>query len=349
MNAIDQLSPNARSVLLTSALTADDLIDSIDFNDSLNFENVITTSYENGKYVTKIRIENNVVIYKSDLQDKPKLLELIKPSDFIYDSIPLSSFDLITQTKIAIVFMHYYGYVKQLEGEYYFTDSIHNIFGTQFWQDVFNEAKQKTLQYINNEIKIGNLNDKIKEQIQEENLIHLEQVRMVQPSYNCDTIWALSIYFFDKILRNQNQYDTEKNIQDTYTIMDADIGPSRYVKLTDAKHFFVTQLSYYLSSSPDYIFFGGNYHSKFKEFLQMKMSDTTETIITEELETFTNTMNDLYALASNENDIVPFKIESIHYSKSEVGPYENIVLQINIRISTKNVSNVYTLPVLMQV
>ena len=67
MNAIDQLSPNARSVLLTSALTADDLIDSIDFNDSLNFENVITTSYENGKYVTKIRIENNVVIYKSIL------------------------------------------------------------------------------------------------------------------------------------------------------------------------------------------------------------------------------------------------------------------------------------------
>lgn len=345
MATIDLLGPESKQSLLLSAITADDLIDKVDFSNSINKENTITTIIENGKYITKIRIPNNVEIYKSDLQEKPLLLDIISPSDIINDSIPLSSFDLNTQSKIALIFMQYYGYVKMISNEYYFTEEIEYIFNTDFWSDIFTLARQKTLDYIQKEVDIGNQPVKNKDLIENSKLISVEQFKTIQPSYKCDTLWALSIYFFDKIIRNWND-QIEKEIMETTTIMDIDIGPSKYNKLLDPKVFFLMQLRLYLSSRPDYVFFGGNYFSKFKEFLQMKPNSVTQTIIMEELEMFTNAMNELYANSTNTlSGTEPFKVVEIRYSEVEDGPYVNIIMYLVLLVNTYKKAETYTLPI----
>ena len=254
------------------------------------------------------------------------------------------------QTKIALIFMQYYGYVQYLNNELYFTKHLETLFNTKYWLDIFKLAKDKTLKYIEEEIKIGNQPPKNKELIKESGLFSVESFKTIQPVYKADTLWALSIYFFDKIIRNWSEQE-EREIPWTDTIMDIDFSPSKYTKLLDAKEFFLTQLRIYLSLRPDYIFFGGNYFSKFKEFIQQKTNNVSQAVILEELQNFTDFMNEVFSggnnilLGSNDSKMEPFAVTDVIYNEVEDGVNIKIVLNIVLKINTYKNSQVYTLPI----
>ena len=336
--------------MLNLSITSEDLIDKVDFNDSISKQNIIYTELINGKIETRIRIPNNVQIYKSDLQEMPLLMEVITVESMNNDSIALSSFSQNNQTKIALIFMQYYGYVQYLNNELYFTKHLETLFNTKYWLDIFKLAKDKTLKYIEEEIKIGNQPPKNKELIKESGLFSVESFKTIQPVYKADTLWALSIYFFDKIIRNWSEQE-EREIPWTDTIMDIDFSPSKYTKLLDAKEFFLTQLRIYLSLRPDYIFFDSNYFSKFKENIQQKTNNVSQAVILEELQNFTDFMNEVFSggnnilLGSNDNKMEPFAVTDVIYNEVEDGVNMKIILNIVLRINTYNNSQVYTLPI----
>ena len=349
-SVLDNIGPESKSTMLNLSITSEDLIDKVDFNDSISKQNIIYTELINGKIETRIRIPNNVQIYKSDLQEMPLLMEVITVESMNNDSISLSSFSQNNQTKIALIFMQYYGYVQYLNNELYFTKHLETLFNTKYWLDIFKLAKDKTLKYIEEEIKIGNQPPKNKELIKESGLFSVESFKTIQPVYKADTLWALSIYFFDKIIRNWSEQE-EREIPWTDTIMDIDFSPTKYTKLLDAKEFFLTQLRIYLSLRPDYIFFGGNYFSKFKEFIQQKTNNLSQAVILEELQNFTDFMNEVFSggnnilLGSNDNKMEPFAVTDVIYNEVEDGVNMKIVLNIVLRINTYNNSQVYTLPI----
>ena len=349
-SVLDNIGPESKSTMLNLSITSEDLIDKVDFNDSISKQNIIYTELINGKIETRIRIPNNVQIYKSDLQEMPLLMEVITVESMNNDSIALSSFSQNNQTKIALIFMQYYGYVQYLNNELYFTKHLETLFNTKYWLDIFKLAKDKTLKYIEEEIKIGNQPSKNKELIKESGLFSVESFKTIQPVYKADTLWALSIYFFDKIIRNWSEQE-EREIPWTDTIMDIDFSPSKYTKLLDAKEFFLTQLRIYLSLRPDYIFFGGNYFSKFKEFIQQKTNNVSQAVILEELQNFTDFMNEVFSggnnilLGSNDNKMEPFAVTDVIYNEVEDGVNMKIILNIVLRINTYNNSQVYTLPI----
>ena len=349
-SVLDNIGPESKSTMLNLSITSEDLIDKVDFNDSISKQNIIYTELINGKIETRIRIPNNVQIYKSDLQEMPLLMEVITVESMNNDSVALSSFSQNNQTKIALIFMQYYGYVQYLNNELYFTKHLETLFNTKYWLDIFKLAKDKTLKYIEEEIKIGNQPPKNKELIKESGLFSVESFKTIQPVYKADTLWALSIYFFDKIIRNWSEQE-EREIPWTDTIMDIDFSPTKYTKLLDAKEFFLTQLRIYLSLRPDYIFFGGNYFSKFKEFIQQKTNNLSQAVILEELQNFTDFMNEVFSggnnilLGSNDNKMEPFAVTDVIYNEVEDGVNMKIVLNIVLRINTYNNSQVYTLPI----
>ena len=206
-SVLDNIGPESKSTMLNLSITSEDLIDKVDFNDSISKQNIIYTELINGKIETRIRIPNNVQIYKSDLQEMPLLMEVITVESMNNDSIALSSFSQNNQTKIALIFMQYYGYVQYLNNELYFTKHLETLFNTKYWLDIFKLAKDKTLKYIEEEIKIGNQPPKNKELIKESGLFSVESFKTIQPVYKADTLWALRIYFFDKIISNWSEHE----------------------------------------------------------------------------------------------------------------------------------------------
>jgi hypothetical protein len=109
---LDTVGPESKSTMLNLSLTSTDLVDKVDFNDSISKQNIIYTELINGKIETRIRIPNNVLIYKSDLQEMPLLMEVVTVEMMTNDYIPLSSFSQANQIRIALIFMQYYGYVQ---------------------------------------------------------------------------------------------------------------------------------------------------------------------------------------------------------------------------------------------
>ena len=91
-SVLDNIGPESKSTMLNLSITSEDLIDKVDFNDSISKQNIIYTELINGKIETRIRIPNNVQIYKSDLQEMPLLMEVITVESMNNDSIVLSSF-----------------------------------------------------------------------------------------------------------------------------------------------------------------------------------------------------------------------------------------------------------------
>lgn len=153
---LDTVGPESKSTMLNLSLTSTDLVDKVDFNDSISKQNIIYTELINGKIETRIRIPNNVLIYKSDLQEMPLLMEVVTVEMMTNDYIALSSFSQANQIRIALIFMQYYGYVQYLNNELYFTRHLETLFNTKYWTDIFALAKDKTIKYIEEEIKIGN-------------------------------------------------------------------------------------------------------------------------------------------------------------------------------------------------
>ena len=197
---LDQLGPESKISLLMKAIDVKDLVGQLDLSNSVTKENVITVDLINGKYVTKIRIPNNVLIYKEDLKEIPLLLEIIDQGDIRSASIRLDTFPLEVQTKIALVFMIHYGYCTKVNNEEYFTPHIIDLFNTDWWQNIFNLARENTLNYIDLEVNNGNQPAKNRELIYQTGLISVKEFKSVQLSPGMDTLWALSIYFFDKII-----------------------------------------------------------------------------------------------------------------------------------------------------
>lgn len=349
-NAIEFLGPTSKQTQLNLLITPKDLIGQVDFNDSLTKENIVSVEFINGKYETKIRIENNVEIYKDDLKSIPLLLEVIDQSSLYGESIRLDAFNIDIQTKIALCFMHWNGYVKIINGNYWFTPHIKILFTTDWWQKLFKIAEIKTKAYITKEKELNNQPIKTLDMIETTGLISVNEFKSIQPEKGMDILWALGIYFFEKIVRN---YQTQEapEIMFTDTIMDIDINPGRYIKQMDAKTFFLTQLRIYLGLQPSSIFFGNGYYSIFKQQIHKKITDINRKIILEELQYFTNGMNDLYSGGNNllnnalDSGTEPFTITDIIYSETEHGPTTDIHLSIIIQINLYNISETYSLPV----
>jgi len=266
--AIEFLGPTSKQTQLNLLITPKDLIGQVDFNDSLTKENIVSVEYINGKYETKIRIENNVEIYKDDLKTIPLLLEVIDQSSLYGESIRLDAFNIDTQTKIALCFMHWNGYIKIINGNYWFTSHIKVLFTTDWWQKLFKIAEIKTKSYINKEKELNNQPLKTLEMIETTGLISVNEFKSIQPEKGMDILWALGIYFFEKIVRNYQSQEAPE-IMFTDTIMDIDINPGRYIKQMDAKTFFLTQLRIYLGLQPSSIFFGNGYYSIFKQLTHL--------------------------------------------------------------------------------
>ena len=348
--AIELLGPTSKQTLGNLSITPKDLIGKIDFNDSLTKENIVTVEYINGKYITKTRIENNVSIYKDDLKTIPILLEVIDQSVMYGSSIRLDSFDNDTQTKIAICFMIYNGYIRIINNEYWFTPHIEVLFNTSWWGKLFTIAKIKTRDAVNQDIALSNQPIKNLEMILDAGLISVNEFKTIQPEKGMDILWALGIYFFEKIIRNYQTQDIPET-PFTDTIMDIDINPGKYIKSLDAKTFFLTQLRIYLGLQPTSIFFGGGYYSIFKQQIHKKVTDINKRIILEELRFFTNNMNMLYSGGNNQlnsskdSGTEPFAILDVIYSDVDNGPTTDVHLTIVLQINTFNISDTFALPI----
>ena len=346
----DSLGPTSKSTLLNLALNASDLVGQVDFHDSLTKENIVSVQYINNKPVTKIRIPNNVIIYKEDLKEIPLLLEFISQGDLKGSNIPLASFPIETQNNIIIIFMMYYGYVNKIGTDYYFNPHIEDLFNTTWWLNLFQMAKLNTINYIEQEVLIGNQPIKNRDLIVESGLISINEFKKIQPEPGMDLVWALGIYFFEKIVRNWILQELPEIIE-TETLMDADLDPGKYVKVMDAKKFFIQQLRIFLGLRPSSVWFGSGYHSKFKELIQKKISTLSKNLVLEELKYFTDYMNLIY---SNENNLLngpvdsgtePFTVLDLSYSETEHGPNTLITVSIKLKINTYSVSQIVTLPV----
>lgn len=347
---IDILGPESKVTIRNLALSANDLANALDFSNSITKDNAVMVDYINGKYITKIRIPNNVRIYKNDLKEIPLLLEVISQKDLKGTFIELKTFSYDTQVKIALCFMQYYGYVKNVNGELFFTSNIKVLFDTEWWLNLFGIAELQTHKWIDEEILVGNQPTKNKDLIIDSGYIYIEKFKNLQPELGMDILWALSIYFFDKIIRNWEDQELPE-IPETETIMDIDINPGKYIKSMDAKTFFITQLKIYLQLRPTNIFFGGDYFSRLKEFIQRKSSNLNKTMIIEELKYFTDWMNIIYSggnnvlNGSNDSGTEPFAVRDIIYTETENGPTTNVILQIILQINTNQSSAIYTLPI----
>ena len=102
---LDLIGPESKKTILNLALDVKDLVNKVDLNDSLSKENIVTVDIINGKPITKVRIENNILIYKDDLKEIPSLLEIIDQGDFRGNSIPLNTFPIEIQNKIMLIFI----------------------------------------------------------------------------------------------------------------------------------------------------------------------------------------------------------------------------------------------------
>ena len=347
---LDLIGPESKKTILNLALDVKDLVGKVDLNDSLSKENIVTVELINGKPITKIRIPNNVIIYKDDLKEIPTLLEIIDQGEIRGNSIPLNSFPIEIQNKIIIVFMTHYGYCTRINNDVYFNPHIHDLFPTDWWQKIFTLARKKTLTYIEQEISNGNQPTKNKEIIEQTGLISIKEFRTIEPMPGMDLLWALGIYFFEKVIRNWNDQELPETIY-TDTIMDIDLSPGKFIKSLDAKKFFLTQLQIFLGLRPNKIWFGGLYQSKFQELIQKKTNNLNKTIILEELSTFTNFMNLIY---SGGNDVLngstdsgtePFAIKNLIYNEVDDGIHTTVNVSIIIQINLYNDMQIYTLPV----
>lgn len=347
---LDQLGPESKISLLMKSIDVKDLVGQLDLSNSITKENIITVDLINGKYVTKIRIPNNVLIYKEDLKEIPLLLEVIDQGDIRSASIRLDTFPIEIQTKIALVFMIHYGYCTKVNNEEYFTPHILDLFNTEWWQNIFNLARENTLNYIDLEVNNGNQPAKNRELIYQTGLISVKEFKGIQLSPGMDTLWALGIYFFDKIIRNWEDQELPQQLF-TDTIMDIDLSPGKYVKTLDAKNFFLNQLHIFLGLRPNKIWFGGYYQSKFYEMIQKKSNALNKTIILEEMSYFVKYMNALYSGGNNvlngplDSGTEPFAITDLTYDEVDEGIHTTIILRLSIKINLYGESQTYTLPV----
>ena len=347
---LDQLGIESKKVQLALALNVKDLIGKVDLSDSITKENIVTVDYINGNYVTKLRISNNVVIYKDDLKDIPLLLTVIDQGDIKGTSIKLDTFSLDIQTKIAIIFMIHYGYAININNQTYFTKHIHDIFNTPWWMDIFELARTNTLTYIDNEVESGSQPVKNRELIYSSGLISVNEFKAIEPTPGMDILWALGIYFFDKIIRNWEDQELPEPLF-TDTLMDADLSPGKYIKSLDAKNFFVNQLRIFLGLRPHKIWFGGNYQSKFFEMIQKKSTKLNKTIILEELSSFTKYMNYIYSGGNsilngpNDSGTEPFAVTDISYNEIEDGIHTTVQVSVHLQINLYGEVSTYKLPV----
>ena len=347
---LDLIGPESKKTILNLALDVKDLVNKVDLNDSLSKENIVTVDIINGKPITKVRIENNILIYKDDLKEIPSLLEIIDQGDIRGNSIPLNTFPIEIQNKIMLIFMTHHGYCNRINNELYFNPHIHDLFPTDWWQKIFKLARQKTLTYIEAEIANGNQPVKNKEIIDKTGLISIKEFQTIEPTPGMDLVWALGIYFFEKIVRNWNTQELPEVLQ-TDTIMDVDFSPGKYSKLMDAKKFFLTQLQIFLGLRPNKIWFGGLYQSKFQELIQKKSTKLNKIIILEELSSFTNQMNYIYSggnttlNGSSDANTEPFAVKDLIYSEVEEGIHTTITVKVILQINLYNDTKIYTLPV----
>lgn len=347
---LDQLDATSKRTIQNLAIDVKDLIDKVDLNDSLSKENVVTVELKNGRPETKVRIPNNVLIYKDDLKEIPSLLRIIDQGELRGNSIPLSSFPIEIQNKIIVSFMTHYGYCTNINNDIYFNSHIHDLFPTDWWQKIFKLARQKTISFIEAEVTNGNQPIKNKTIVETTGLISIKEFKSIEPVPGMDLLWALGIYFFDKIVRNWVDQELPE-LTFTDTIMDIDLSPGKYTKLMDAKKFFLTQLQIFLGLRPNKIWFGGKYQSKFQEMIQKKANKLNRTIILEELQIFTNYMNGIYSGGNNvlngstDSGSEPFAVTDVRYSESEEGIHTVVNVQITLKINLYNDTQIYKLPV----
>lgn len=349
-NVLDQLGPESKISFQMKSIDVKDLVGKVDLGNALTKENIVIVELINGKFVTKIRIPNNVLIYKDDLKDIPLLMELIDQGDIKGSNIRLDTFPIEIQTKIALVFMIHYGYCIKINNEEYFTPHILDLFNTEWWNNIFDLARKNTLNYIDMEVSAGNQPPKNRELIVDTGLISVSEFKAIQLSPGMDILWALGIYFFDKIIRNWTDQETTQNIF-TDTIMDIDLSPGKYVKTLDAKNFFLNQLHIFLGLRPNKIWFGGYYQSKFFEMIQKKSNTINKNIILEEMGFFVSYMNKLYSGGNNilngpqDSGTEPFAITDLTFEEVQDGIHTNIILRLIIKINLYGESQNYTLPV----
>lgn len=347
---LDLIGPESKKTILNLAIDVKDLVDKVDLNDSLTKENVVIVEIINGKPITRVRIPNNILIYKEDLKEIPTLLEIIHQGDLRGSTIPLNTFPIEIQNKIMVTFMVHHGYCNRINNEIYFNPHIHDLFPTDWWQKIFKLARERTLNYIEMEVANGNQPIKNKEIIMQTGLISLNEFKAIEPTPGMDLVWALGIYFFEKIVRNWADQEPPKVI-DTETLMDVDFSPGKYTKSLDAKNFFLTQLQIFLGLRPNKIWFGGLFQSKFQELIQKKSSNLNKTIILEELSTFTNYLNQIYSggnnvlNGTNDSGTEPFTVKGIDYSEVEEGIHTTVSVSVILQINLYNDTKIYTLPV----
>lgn len=347
---LDQLGVESKQTQLALAINVKDLVGGIDLNNSITKENVVTVERSNGKYVTKIRIPNNVIIYKEDLKEIPLLLTVLDQGDIRGSSIQLSYFPIDIQTKIAEVFMIHYGYATKVDNKTYFTKHIEDMFNTEWWLNIFTLARTKTLNLIDLEVANGTQPTKNRDLIYQTGMISFDEFKSIEPSPGMNLLWALGIYFFDKIIRNWSDQETPEVLY-TDTVMDIDMSPGKYSKTLDAKNFFINQLRIFLGLRPNKIWFGGMYQSKFYEMIQKKDTKLNKTIILEELSNFTRSMNIIYSGGNsvlngpNDSGTEPFAVTDLTYQEIPDGIHTTVQISVHLKINLYGDTTIYKLPV----
>ena len=354
---LSEFSTGSKDTLMNLSITANDLANnSLDTVTQQNEVTVTNSGGQFGQYVTEVRSAINITITKDDLHEIPALLNVINQDLYFgkADGIELSSFSTKEQSAIALEFMIYHGYIIRRE-ELFITSRLPAVFNSDWWNNIWTLARAKTLSNISDELLLGNTVVFTKEDINETGYISLTAFKEIEPEPGMDLLWALGIYFFDKIVRNYKTFH-EPFIQETDTLMDIILSPAQFEKQLNPKEFFLAQLRIYLGLVPGSIFFSGGYHSEFKKAIQRKLSslqgDTLYSqIVKEEMEFFIDWMNANYSggnsalLSSGDHWTEPFAITGVEYSELTDGITTTLVAQISISVNLPNEDTTFTLPV----
>lgn len=347
----------SKDTLMNLSITASDLINkSLDGVTQQNEVTVVNTGGRFGRYETQVRIPINVLITKEDLHEIPALLNTINQDLYFgkTEGIELSAFSTKEQTSIAIEFMIYHGYIIRRE-ELYLTPRIQQLFDSDWWKKIWVEAKARTIQNIKDAAIVGNQTTFTIEDIEETGYISVDALKEVEPEPGMDVLWALGIYFFDKIVRNYKTFH-EPFIQETDTLMDIVVAPARFEKQLNAKEFFLRELRTYLGLVPGSIYFSGGYHSDFKKAIQRKLSSLQgdslySQIVKEEIQFFVDWMNSIYSggnstlLSSTDHWTEPFAIENVEFSEESDGITTTLIAQLTIAVNLPDEDDRFTLPV----
>ena len=215
--------------------------------------------------------DNNIVIETKDIVSNLKLMKYLDSKKIYFlDSLALGSLELHYQNEIGTLFLEY------------------NNLTIDYNNKTYLNYEAMIRMFASLEIVLGYINvayNKTQQQTDNKNIIDIANFTTKQ--YN-----LVILNFFALKFRNFASYD--KSIEDTNYFYDINFDYGEYNKEMSLTRFMLTHFIRYISTKADAIPFSDGFGSNIKNLIQRKNTDTTKTLIAEEIRNFLTTLSSLY-------------------------------------------------------